>query len=109
MDAALARLNQQVQLGPVRVTPIAVLKDQRCIEDPIVGCPIVSIAVVRLLVEQEGKTGWLDVQMGGMERWGDQTIAIAGIKPERRSSIPIPNSAYQISIRRIPADVRIIE
>lgn len=109
MDAALARPNQQVQLGPVRVTPIAVLKDQRCIEDPIVGCPIASITVVRLLVEQEGKVGWLDVPSGGMERWGNQAIAFASIKPERRSRIPIPNSAYQTSIRRIPADLRIIE
>lgn len=109
MDAGLARLNQPIALGPLRVTPIAVLEDERCVENPPESCPYLSSAIVRLLVEQEGKKAWLDIPLGGMKRWGDHAIAIAGIKPKRRNRSPIPSAAYQISLRRIPADVRILE
>lgn len=108
-DAALARLNQWVQLGPIKVTPLAVLKDERCIDDPISGCPTVSDAIVRLLVERDGEVAWLDVRLGGMKRWGDDAIAVAAIKPKRQNGADIPTAAYQISLRRIPADVHISE
>ena len=110
-NEAVVRINETVALGDAHVTPIAILRDTRCVEDRTSSdCFGESgTLVLRLLVEQDGKTSWLDVPAGGLKRWRKLAIAITGVKPIRRDTAPIPSDAYSFSIRRLPADVKILQ
>jgi len=110
MSVDQVRVNQTVMLGDARITPIAVLRDDRCRNEAPDGCPNVpGTLVVRLLVEQGNKTGWIDVESGRLKRWEKLAIAVAGAQPERGNGGPISSDTYRFSILRLPADVQIFE
>ena len=111
-EAADVRINQSIMLGDLRVTPIAVLRDTRCVTDESSTCFTPGVAVIRFLVERNGKTGWIDVQSGSFARWQDLALAVTETlpaRPARLRSVAISPEAYRFSVRRFPADVQLLE
>ena len=110
--ASDVRVNQVVSLMDLRVTPIAVLQDSRCVSDGIVTCFAGGRVLVRLLVERGGKVGWLDVYSGGLKRWQDLAVAVTVTHPTKPNSgrhFMLDGKDYRFSIRRLEADVQVLE
>ena len=72
---------------------------------PIAGRPLLGLVLDRTRLVKNADR----IVVATSTEPGDDAIAVAAIKPKRQNGADIPTAAYQISLRRIPADVHISE
>jgi len=88
-DPAVARLGGTATLGPVRVTPLAVLEDSRCPQ----GVTCVSAGRVRIEARVNGAL--VELTLGQPLPVAGGSLLLAEVRPPRRPQAEIPPAAYR--------------
>lgn len=94
---ATARLGQSVRVGPLRVTPLALLEDSRCPENA--RCVWAGQVRIRARIATRDGAGERELTLGKPVAAGSGMLVIEDVSPRRRTGATIPRSAYRFSLR----------
>ena len=95
-NTARARLGQTASLGLVRVTPLQVIEDSRCVQG--VQCVWAGQVRVRASVESPGGEHERTLTLDQPQQIGGGTLLLEAVTPRRKAESPIPPRDYTFTL-----------